>query len=65
MAQPFIGRKKELEILQKTLQSDEAEMVAIIGRRRVGKTFLGLHKNEHSIGLIDSEVTMDDLFVAV
>ena len=40
MAQAFIGRKKELEILQKTLHSDEAEMVAVIGRRRVGKTFL-------------------------
>lgn len=40
MAQSFIGRKNELEILQNTLQSDEAEMVAIIGRRRVGKTFL-------------------------
>ena len=40
MAHAFIGRKKELEILQKTLQSDESEMVAVIGRRRVGKTFL-------------------------
>jgi len=40
MAQYFIGRKKELEILRKTLQSDESEMVAIIGRRRVRKTFL-------------------------
>lgn len=40
MAQAFIGRKKELEILQKTLHSEEPEMVAVIGRRRVGKTFL-------------------------
>lgn len=40
MAQAFIGRKKELEILRKALQSDESEMVAVIGRRRVGKTFL-------------------------
>ncbi len=40
MTQRFIGRKKELEILQKTLQSEESEMVAVIGRRRVGKTFL-------------------------
>jgi uncharacterized protein len=40
MIQPFIGRKKELEILKKTLQSEEPEMVAVIGRRRIGKTFL-------------------------
>ena len=40
MVQPFIGRKKELEILKKTLYSEEPEMVAVIGRRRIGKTFL-------------------------
>lgn len=37
---PFIGREKEKEILREALQSQEAEMVAVIGRRRVGKTFL-------------------------
>lgn len=36
----LVGREKEKEILLKALHSDEAEMVAIIGRRRVGKTFL-------------------------
>jgi hypothetical protein len=36
----FIGREKEQAILQSTLQSGDAEMVAVIGRRRVGKTFL-------------------------
>ena len=36
----LVGRKQEQEILQKALQSTEAEMVAVIGRRRVGKTFL-------------------------
>jgi len=36
----FIGREKEREILQEALDSREAEMVAVIGRRRVGKTFL-------------------------
>ena len=36
----FVGRKKEIDILQKALASAEAEMVAVIGRRRVGKTFL-------------------------
>ena len=37
---PLIGRKNEQEILLKALNSSEPEMVAIIGRRRVGKTFL-------------------------
>lgn len=37
---PIIGRKEEQAILQKALQSPEAEMVAVLGRRRVGKTFL-------------------------
>jgi AAA+ ATPase superfamily predicted ATPase len=40
MAAQFIGRTKEQEILQKALQSTEAEMVSVIGRRRIGKTFL-------------------------
>lgn len=34
------GRKAEQKILQKAIDSVEAEMVAVIGRRRVGKTFL-------------------------
>jgi len=36
----FVGRKEEQEILKDALQSSEAEMVAVIGRRRVGKTYL-------------------------
>jgi uncharacterized protein len=36
----IIGRKKETQLLQEALTSDEAEMVAILGRRRIGKTFL-------------------------
>ena len=40
MATLFIGREKEKEILLDALYSDEAEMVSVIGRRRVGKTFL-------------------------
>jgi uncharacterized protein len=38
--QKLIGREEEIEILQKALASDDAEMVAVIGRRRVGKTYL-------------------------
>jgi len=36
----LIGRQEEQEILRKALASTEAEMVAVIGRRRVGKTYL-------------------------
>ncbi len=36
----FIGRTAEKEILKDALRSKEAEMVAVMGRRRVGKTFL-------------------------
>ncbi len=36
----LIGRKEEQRILKKALESPKAEMVAVIGRRRVGKTFL-------------------------
>lgn len=36
----IIGREKELEILESALLSREAEMLAVYGRRRIGKTFL-------------------------
>ncbi|MEM7374765.1 MAG: ATP-binding protein [Bacteroidota bacterium] len=36
----LIGRKKEIDILHTVLASEKAEMIAVIGRRRVGKTFL-------------------------
>lgn len=36
----LIGREKEQKILERALRSSESEMVAIIGRRRVGKTYL-------------------------
>ncbi len=34
------GRSEEIKLLQKIEQSGEAELVAIYGRRRVGKTYL-------------------------
>jgi uncharacterized protein len=40
MKNPLIGRIEEKKILNNALQSSKAEMVAVIGRRRVGKTFL-------------------------
>ncbi len=40
MATKLIGRKAEQDILMKALASKEAEMISVIGRRRVGKTYL-------------------------
>jgi len=40
METTIIGRKEEQAILRKTLDSSQPEMVAVLGRRRVGKTFL-------------------------
>ena len=34
------GRKEEQAILREALRSSEAEMISVIGRRRVGKTYL-------------------------
>ncbi|MCO6487516.1 MAG: AAA family ATPase [Phaeodactylibacter sp.] len=36
----MIGRLKETDILKKALASEKPELVAVIGRRRVGKTYL-------------------------
>lgn len=36
----IIGRKKECSLIQQLVDSPKAELVAIYGRRRVGKTFL-------------------------
>ena len=54
MKTEFVGRTREQEILQKALESNEAEMISVIGRRRVGKTFLvkSAYKNR-----IDFEIT--------
>ncbi len=41
MAEKIIGRKEEQKVLKATLQSKEAELLVIYGRRRIGKTFLG------------------------
>jgi uncharacterized protein len=40
MSPILVGRQEEQAILRKSLHSNEAEMVAVFGRRRVGKTFL-------------------------
>jgi AAA+ ATPase superfamily predicted ATPase len=40
MNEKIIGRESEMKILQGMLISGEAELIAVLGRRRVGKTFL-------------------------
>lgn len=40
MEERIIGREAEKKILKDMLNSKEAELIAILGRRRVGKTFL-------------------------
>ena len=34
----FIGREQEIDIIKKYYNSSKSEMVAVYGRRRVGKT---------------------------
>ena len=41
--QTFIGRKAELQVFEEALSSQGAELIAVFGRRRVGKTFLIRH----------------------
>ena len=36
----IVGRHKEQQILQECIDSNQAELLAVYGRRRVGKTFL-------------------------
>ena len=36
----IIGRKKEIEELERLYNAENAEFVAVYGRRRVGKTYL-------------------------
>jgi AAA+ ATPase superfamily predicted ATPase len=39
----FVGRKRELQTLEKLVQSPEAGLLILYGRRRVGKTWLVTH----------------------
>jgi AAA+ ATPase superfamily predicted ATPase len=36
----IVGRERERELLNSTFESDRCELIAVYGRRRVGKTFL-------------------------
>jgi len=37
---PIIGRQNEIDELSKVYNANEAQLVAVYGRRRIGKTFL-------------------------
>jgi hypothetical protein len=50
----MIGRKKETAILTNAYATDKPELVAVLGRRRVGKTYLVRSFFE---GKIDFELT--------
>jgi len=43
MTSTFTGRAAELSILRKLMTTNNAELVAVVGRRRVGKTYLIKH----------------------
>ncbi|MEA2016866.1 MAG: ATP-binding protein, partial [Campylobacterota bacterium] len=44
----MIGRVKELEILSNACEENESNLIAVYGRRRIGKTYLINHMfNEH------------------
>ena len=40
MVQDIIGRRREIELLEKCLTSNKPELIAVYGRRRIGKTYL-------------------------
>jgi uncharacterized protein len=54
MLEQLIGRDKEKDLLLQSYKSDRSELIAVIGRRRVGKTFLVRHVFEN---LLDFEMT--------
>ena len=40
MTEKLIGRQKEIAQLQKCMDANQAQLIIVYGRRRVGKTFL-------------------------
>ena len=43
MYQPFIGRKEELDALEKLYETEGFQMMIVYGRRRIGKSTLLSH----------------------
>jgi len=60
MKQSITGRIAEIKILEQLLKSNQPELLAIYGRRRVGKTYL--IKNEYRLQLVDNEIRMESQF---
>ena len=66
----FVGREEEITMLQSLLNSEQADLVAMIGRRRIGKTYLvkNAFKNQfafHITGIKNTDkATMIQAFVA-
>jgi uncharacterized protein len=57
LIQGIVGREQEISTLKSLLVSDEAEFVSIIGRRRVGKTFLvhAVYKDHFAFDMIGTQ----------
>ncbi len=66
----FVGREEETAVLQSLINSEQSDLVAMIGRRRIGKTYLvkNAYKNQfafHITGIKNADKeTMIQAFVA-
>ncbi len=49
MSKNIAGRKREIQILSDALNSQRSELIAVYGRRRIGKTYLIKEYYRHSI----------------
>ncbi len=56
----MIGRRNEIEQLQRLYSSNKAELVAVYGRRRVGKTFLINETFDNSFFFKHSGLALDE-----
>lgn len=72
----MIGRVKELEILSNACEQNESKLIAVYGRRRIGKTYLinhmfGEHKKDclffrfTGSYMLDSSVQLDNFVEAI
>ena len=50
----MIGRKKQIEELENLYNSKKSELIAVYGRRRVGKTYLTIDKTVEKISLVSN-----------
>lgn len=58
----FVGRKRELEKLNKMYHSSQFEFAVLYGRRRVGKTTLIREREQQNKDIIDAvQVILDEM----